>query len=44
MKKKRFLVKQILGVLKQVEVGVPAADLIRKVGIGEKSFYRGEKQ
>jgi putative transposase len=27
-------------VLKQAEVGVPIAELIRKVGISEQTFYR----
>ena len=38
MKKKRFSVEQIVGVLKQAEVGVPVAQLIRKVGISEQTF------
>jgi putative transposase len=38
--KKKFSVEQIVSVLKQVEVGVPAAELIRKVGISEQTFYR----
>jgi putative transposase len=33
-------VEQIVGVLKQAEVGVPMAELIRKVEIGEQTFYR----
>ena len=33
MKRKRFSVEQIVGVLKQAEVGVPVAGLIRQVGI-----------
>jgi hypothetical protein len=33
--KKKFSVEQIVGVLKQAEVGVPVAELIRKVGISE---------
>lgn len=33
MKKKRFSVEQIVGVLKQAEVGVPVAEVIRKAGI-----------
>ena len=33
MKKKRFSVEQIVGVLKQVEVGVPVTEMIRKAGI-----------
>jgi putative transposase len=40
MKKKRFSREQILGVLKQAEVGVPAAEVIRKAGISEQTFYR----
>jgi putative transposase len=43
-KKKRFSVEQIVGVLKQAEVGVPMAELIRKVGISEQAFYRWKKQ
>ena len=42
--KKKFSVEQIVGVLKQAEVGVPVADLIRKVGISEQTFYRWKKQ
>lgn len=44
MKKERFSVEQIVGVLKQAEVGVPVAELIRKVGISEQTFYRWNKQ
>ena len=44
MKKRRFSVEQIVGVLKQAEVGVPVAELIRKVGISEQTFYRWKKQ
>lgn len=44
MKRKRFSVEQIVGVLKQAEVGVPVTELIRKVGISEQTFYRGKKQ
>jgi putative transposase len=38
--KKKFSVEQIVAVLKQAEVGVPIAELIRKVGISEQTFYR----
>jgi putative transposase len=38
--KKQFSVEQIVSVLKQAEVGVPVAELIRKVGITEQTFYR----
>ena len=44
MKKKRFSVEQIVAVMKQAEVGVPVAELIRKVGISEQTFYRWKKQ
>jgi putative transposase len=44
MKRKRFSVEQMVGVLKQAEVGVPVAELIRKVGISEQTFYRWKKQ
>ena len=44
MKRQRFSVEQIVGVLKQAEVGVPVAELIRKVGISEQTFYRWKKQ
>jgi putative transposase len=43
MKKKRFSVEQIVGVLKQAEVGVPVAELIRKVGISDQTFYRWKR-
>ncbi len=35
MKGKRFSVEQIVGVLKQAELGVPVVQLLRKVGISE---------
>ncbi|MEO6922188.1 MAG: transposase, partial [Bryocella sp.] len=40
MKEKRFSVEQIVGVLKQVQVGVPVAEVIRKAEISEQTFYR----
>ena len=40
MKKKRFSVEQMIGVLKQAQVGVPVAEVIRKTGISEQTFYR----
>lgn len=40
MKKKRFSVEQIVGVLRQAEVGVPITEVIRKAGISEQTFYR----
>jgi putative transposase len=44
VKKKRFSVEQIVAVVKQAEVGVPIAELIRQVGISEQTFYRWKKQ
>lgn len=44
MKKKRFSVEQIVEVLKQAEVGMPVAEVIRKAGISEQTFYRWKKQ
>ena len=41
MKKNCFSVEQIAAVLKQAEVGVPVAELIRKVGISEQTFTGG---
>jgi putative transposase len=40
MKKKRFSVEQVIGVLKQAQIGVPVAEVIRKAGISEQTFYR----
>ena len=42
MKRKRFSVEQIVAVLKQAELGMPVADLIRQIGISEQAFYRSE--
>ncbi len=44
MKQKRFNVEQIVAVLKQAEAGVPLAEVIRRVGISEQTFYRWKKQ
>ena len=44
MKKKRFSVEQIVAVLKQAELGMPVADVIRQVGISEQTYYRWKKQ
>jgi putative transposase len=43
MKKKRFSVEQIVAALKQAEMGMPVADLIRQIGISEQTFYRWKK-
>ena len=44
MKKKRFSVEQIVAILKQAELGIPVAELIRQVGISEQTFYRWKKK
>jgi putative transposase len=44
VKRKRFSVEQIVGVLKQAEVGVPVGELIRQVGISEQTFYRWKQR
>jgi putative transposase len=44
MKRKKFSVEQIVAVLKQADLGLPVADLIRRVGISERTFYRWKRQ
>ena len=44
MRRSRFSVEQIVAVLKQAELGMAVADLIRKIGISEQTFYRWKKQ
>jgi len=44
VKGKRFSVEQIVAVLKQAELGMAVADVIRQVGISEQTFYRWRKQ
>jgi putative transposase len=44
VKRKRFSVEQIVAVVKQAEMGVPVAELIRQVGISEQTFYRWKKR
>ena len=41
--RRRFSVEQITSILKQAELGTPVADLCRKLGISEQSFYRWKK-
>ena len=40
MKKSRFSEEQIVGVLKEGEAGVPMADLCRRLGISDGTFFR----
>ena len=44
MKRKRSSVEQIVAVLKQAELGMPVADVIRQMGISEQTYYRWKKQ
>ncbi len=39
MKRKRFTEEQIIAVLKEHEAGAKTADLVRKHGISEATFY-----
>ena len=39
MKRKRFTEEQIIGVVKEHELGTKTADLCRKHGISEATFY-----
>jgi putative transposase len=44
MRKSRFSVEQITYTLKQVETGVPVAEVCRKLGISEQTFYVWKKK
>jgi len=44
MKRKRYSVEQIVAAVKQHEMGLPAGDIARKLGIEEQTFYRWKKQ
>lgn len=44
MKKRRYSTEQIVSALKQVEMGMPVADLIRQLGISEMTYYRWKKK
>ena len=43
MKRKRYSVEQIVAAVKQHELGTSAADMSRKLGIAEQTFYRWKK-
>ena len=40
MKRSRFTDDQIIGILKEHEAGLPAAELCRKHGISDATFYK----
>ena len=44
MKKSRFTDSQIAGAIKQHELGVPIADICRKMGIADATFYQWKKK
>ena len=43
-RKSKFTEEQIVYCLKQEEAGVPIAELVRKYGISQQTFYRWKKQ
>lgn len=40
MKKKRFTEAQIIGILKELETGIPVVNLCRKHGVSSAAIYR----
>ncbi len=44
MKRKRFTESQIAFALRQAESGTPIAEIIRRLGISEVTFYRWKKK
>ncbi len=40
MKRSRFSEEQIIAALKQAEAGVPVAELCRRLGVTDVTFYR----
>jgi putative transposase len=43
VKKSRYTEEQIAYALKQAETGIPVAEVIRRMGISEQTFYRWKK-
>ena len=44
MKAKRYTEEQIIGILKEHEAGMKVADLVRRHGVSEQSFYRWQSK
>ena len=44
MKRKRYTEPQIAFALRQAESGTPVAEITRKLGISEQTFYRWKKK
>ena len=44
MKTSKFTEEQIALALRQAEAGTPVADICRKLGVSEQSFYRWKKR
>jgi putative transposase len=44
MKKSSFTDEQISFALKQADTGTPIADITRKMGVSEQTFYRWKKK
>ena len=44
MKKSRYTPEQVAFGLRQAEEGTPAAEVCRKLGISEQTFYRWKKK
>jgi putative transposase len=42
-REKRFAIERITTILKRAELGTPAVDLCRKLGIAEQSFHRWKR-
>ncbi len=44
MKRSRYTEEQIAYALHQAELGTPVAEVVRKMGVSEQTFYRWKKQ
>ena len=44
MRNKRHSTEQIVAALKQAEMGLPVADLVRQLGISEQTYYRWKRK